>query len=256
MSSEPEAPRFLTAEWRQLVMVNFAIDPGVLGPFVPGGTTLDAWNGTTLVSAVGFRFLRTRVLGMPIPLHRNFEEVNLRFYVRRDHPDGVRRGVVFIKEVVPRRAIAALARYLYNENYLALPMAHRMETRNGASEVTFRWRHRDAWGELGLETVGSPMLPVEGSEEEFVTEHYWGYVRQRNGSTLEYRVEHPRWRVWRARTSRFVCDVAALYGDGLVAALAAEPRSAFLAEGSAVVVRRGRVLPHAGPDAAFVAEKH
>ena len=244
MAVSSETPRFLTAEWRQLAMVNFAVDPAVLTPLVPRGTELDAWNGTTLVSAVGFRFLRTRLLGMPIPLHRNFEEVNLRFYVRREHPDGLRRGVVFVKELVPRRAIAAVARYLYNENYLALPMAHRVESRGDVSQVLFRWRHAEAWGELGLETVGPPALPADGSEEEFVTEHYWGYVRQRDGSTLEYRVEHPRWRVWQARAPRFVCDVAALYGPGLVGALAAEPRSAFLAEGSPVMVRRGRLLEH------------
>ncbi len=247
MRSEAVARRFLTADWRQLVMINFAIDPAVLASFVPAGTTLDAWQGTTLVSAVGFRFLRTRVLGVPIPLHRNFEEVNLRFYVRREHPDGVRRGVVFLKELVPRRAIAAVARYLYNENYLALPMTHRVESGDDASAVAFRWRHADAWGELGVTTAGAPALPADGSEEEFVTEHYWGYVRQRDGSTLEYRVEHPRWRVWRARECRFVCDVASLYGEALVPALAATPRSAFLAEGSPVVVRRGRRVERADP---------
>jgi uncharacterized protein len=233
------ARRFLTADWRTLAMINFAVDPAVLEPLVPRGTTLDAWNGTTLVSAVGFRFLRTRVLGLGIPLHRDFEEVNLRFYVRREHPDGVRRGVVFVKELVPRRAIAAVAHWLYNENYLALPMGHRVETAGEGHAVEYRWRHRGGWHGIHLTTAGTPALPADGSEEEFVTEHYWGYVRQRDGATLEYQVEHPRWRVWRAAASRLSCDVAALYGDGFVAALAATPRSAFLAEGSPVVVRRG-----------------
>jgi uncharacterized protein len=237
------ARRFLTAEWRHLVMVNFAIEPAVLGPLVPHGTELDSWNGTTLVSAVGFRFLRTRVLGWPIPFHRNFEEVNLRFYVRREHPEGVRRGVVFVKEIVPRRAIAAVARRLYNENYVALPMRHRIRiAAAGTHEVDYRWRHADGWCEVGLTTTGAPAVPADGSEEEFVTEHYWGYVRQRDGSTLEYRVEHPRWRVWRASECRLRGDVGALYGHGFVASLGAEPRSAFLAEGSEVLVRRGARL--------------
>jgi uncharacterized protein YqjF (DUF2071 family) len=223
-------------------MVNFAIDPAVLAPLVPRGTILDEWNGATLVSAVGFRFLDTRVIGVPIPFHRNFEEVNLRFYVRREAADGIRRGVVFVKELVPRRAIAGVARWLYNENYVALPMAHSLE--GGASDdavraVAYRWRHQKAWSEVALTTTGAPALPANGSEEEFVTEHYWGYVRQRDGGTLEYQVEHPRWRVWRVASCRVKGDVAALYGRELGAALAGAPRSAFLAEGSPIVVRRG-----------------
>ena len=122
------APVFLTAEWRHLAMLNYEADPKLLAPFVPSGTELDLWNGKNFVSVVGFLFQKTRVLGIPVPFHRNFEEVNLRFYVRRKAPDGWRRGVVFIKELVPRRAIAWTARTFYNEPYLALPMAHQIET--------------------------------------------------------------------------------------------------------------------------------
>src|SRR6185295_273969 len=115
---------FLTAEWRHLVMLNYEIDPAILRRFVPRGTELDAWNGKTFVSLVGFLFLNTRVMGLPIPFHENFEEINLRFYVRRKADEGWRRGVVFIKEIVPRAAIAWVARWLYNENYVALPTGH------------------------------------------------------------------------------------------------------------------------------------
>ena len=240
ISQRRQGLSFLTAEWRQLVMVNFAVDPAVLEPRVPRGTALDPWRGATLVSVIGFRFLDTRVLGFSIPLHRDFEEVNLRFYVGRDHPDGARRGVVFVKEIVPRRAMAAVARYLYNENYVALPMGHRFES--DSHGVTYRWRYRGRWNEVGLRAAGLPSLPGDGSEEAFVTEHYWGYVSQRNGSTLEYQVEHPRWRVWRAVDARHACDVASLYGPEFASALAAPPTSAFLAEGSEVLVRRGRLL--------------
>jgi Uncharacterized conserved protein (COG2071) len=112
---------FLTAEWRALAMLNYEVDASLLRHFVPAGTELDCWQGKTLVSLVGFRFLKTRVLGIPIPFHRNFDEVNLRFYVRRAEATEVKRGVVFIREIVPRRAIAAVARAFYNERYLALP---------------------------------------------------------------------------------------------------------------------------------------
>ena len=115
---------FLTADWRYLALLNYESDPALLQPLVPGGTELDRWNGKTFVSMVGFSFLNTRVLGLAIPLHENFEEINLRFYVRHKAEDGWRRGVVFIKEIVPRAAIAWVARWLYNENYIALPTGH------------------------------------------------------------------------------------------------------------------------------------
>jgi uncharacterized protein YqjF (DUF2071 family) len=241
-SRMPSSARFLTAEWRYLAMLNYEIDPVLLQPLVPAGTELDQWEGRTFVSIVGFLFLDTRVLGLPIPFHRNFEEVNLRFYVRRKADDGWRRAVVFVKELVPRRAIAWTARALYNENYVALPMGHRHAFDASSGELTgasYWWRHRGREDRIDV-TVSGPSQPIaEGSQEEFITEHYWGYVRQRDGSTVEYRVEHPRWNVWTTASSRFDCDVATLYGDEFSGPLAAAPSSAFLADGSPVTVQRG-----------------
>lgn len=237
MSERP----FLTAEWRSLAMLNYEIDPAVLRPLVPRGTELDAFEGRTLVSVVGFLFLDTRVLGVPVPFHRDFEEVNLRFYVRRRDTEGWRRAVVFVRELVPRRAIAWLARALYNEPYRALPMRHRVDLATG--EVTYEWRHAGRWHRIEAETVGAPTLPAPGSEEEFVTEHYWGYTAQRDGGCKEYRVEHPPWPAWQVRRARLDCDIARLYGPPFAEALSARPRSAFVAEGSAVTVYAGRRLP-------------
>lgn len=239
--AEPKAGRFLDARWVNLAMLNYEIDPGVLMEHVPEGVELDTWDGRAFVSMVGFRFLDARLLGVPILFHRHFDEVNLRFYVRRVCADGVRRGVVFIKEIVPRRAIAWVARRVYNENYAAHEMRHHdglsSETDPG---VAYEWRVEGRWNRLDVRVEGSPYLPGEVSEEAFITEHYWGYVSQRDGSTVEYRVEHPRWRVWRARRASLDCDVEQLYGAGFVEALSATPSSAFLVEGSPVVVRRGR----------------
>ena len=106
---------FLTAEWRYLAMLNYRVSPSLLYPLVPPGTELDLWNGTAYISVVGFKFQHTRVLGVPIPFHVNFEEVNLRFYVRRETNGAVRRGVTFIRELVPRAAIAGVAKLAYNE---------------------------------------------------------------------------------------------------------------------------------------------
>lgn len=235
--------RFLSAAWRNLVMLNYEIGPSVLRPLVPKGTELDPWNGKIFVSVVGFLFLDTRVLGFRIPFHVNFEEVNLRFYVRRRADEGWRRGVVFVKEVVPRFAIAAVARWLYNENYVACPMTSRVRLPDEAGQtpgsVEYDWMSQSHRNSVGATFQGTPFIPDPGSEEEFITEHYWGYVPQRDGSSLEYRVEHPPWRVWRATEAKLDCDIKSFYGEKYVDALSHRPSSAFVAEGSEVAVFRG-----------------
>jgi uncharacterized protein YqjF (DUF2071 family) len=236
---------FLTAKWHQLAMLNYEIDPKVLQPLVPAGTELDDWRGRMFASVVGFLFSDTRVLGMSVPYHRNFEEVNLRFYVRRKSTDGWRRAVVFIKEIVPRPAIAWMARALYGENYVALPMRHNIgfENTNSARSrsVSYSWWFRGVENQMKVTVAGDPKEVVEGSTEEFITEHYWGYARQRNGCTTEYYVKHPRWRVLEAQAARLDCDVAGLYGDQFVEFLQS-PASAFLADGSEVTVFKGAPL--------------
>ena len=234
---------FLTAEWRYVAMLNYEIDPAVLHPHVPKGTELDSWNGKTLASMVGFLFQNTRVLGLPIPLHRNFEEINLRFYVRRKAQDGWRRGVVFVNEIVPRPAIALVARWLYNENYVALPtgnvICRAADGTRMIESVKYYWTFQKRAQFFELITRGAPIDFIDGSQEEFIAQHYWGYSSQRKGGTVEYRVEHPPWRIWQAASARLDCDVENLYGRQFVKVLAAQPSSAFLAEGSAVSVSRG-----------------
>ncbi|MDF1504346.1 DUF2071 domain-containing protein [Roseisolibacter sp. H3M3-2] len=238
-------PAFLTAEWRWLLMLNYEVPPAALAPFVPRGTTLDLWEGRALASVVGFRFLRTRVCGVPVPLHRDFDEVNLRFYVRHETAAGeVRRGVTFVRELVPRRAIALVARVAYEEPYLAVPMRSTTPPAgaDAPGRLAYEWRRGGGWESVGAAAVGAPALPAAGSEEEFVTEHYWGYTPRRDGGTTEYEVAHPRWRVWAADAPTLRADVSRLYGQAFAGALAAPPRSAFVAEGSAVTVYRPRRL--------------
>ena len=208
------APSFLTARWSHLLMLNHPVDPAVLRPLVPAGTELDDFQGTTFVSVVGFLFLDTRVKGVPIPFHRDFEEVNLRFYVRRDVAGERRRGVVFVREFVPRRAIAFVARRVYGERYAAVPMQHELvsaDAAGGTGSLAYRWRTAAGWNSVAASFGGAAREATPGSREEFITEHYWGYAASRRGS-LEYRVEHPRWRLWDAREPALACDVATVYG--------------------------------------------
>lgn len=226
---------FLKAQWRNLVMLNYEIEPSLLLPHVPRGTELDNWNGTTFISLVGFLFLDTRVRGMAFPLHVNFEEVNLRFYVSREHKGELRRGVVFLREFVPRHAIATIANTLYNEQYRTAPMRHRIDE----TSVEYRWRTRSQWNRLALENSSDWQDLQNDSVEEFITEHYWGYTPQRDGGTLEYQVEHPRWRFKTATSATLECDIAANYGAPFAPCLQGQPHSALLAEGSPVTVYRG-----------------
>ena len=231
---------FLTGEWRYLAMLNYRVDPALLEPFVPRGTSLDLWQGSAYVSLVGFLFRDTRVLGVPVPRHRQFEEVNLRFYVGRQVAGEMRRGVTFIREIVPRRAIAVVARLAYNEPYVALPMRHaigvQMDPDDAPGMVEYEWRLRSEWSGLTLKASGRAAPLLSGSEAEFITEHYWGYTRQRDGGTVEYRVTHPRWRTWTVDAASVHGDLSEPYGAALGGVLARAPDSAFLAEGSRIEV--------------------
>jgi uncharacterized protein len=229
-------------------MINYAVAPAVLAPHVPRGVELDLWDGEALVSMVGFRFLKTRVFGVPIPFHQNFDEVNLRFYVRRRDAGGWRRGVVFVREIVPRFGIAAVARVAYNEPYVALPMRHRVPSAlKAGARLEYGWRFRGRWHSLGATLAGERREIRQGSAEEFIFEHYYGYTRQRDGGTVEYEVEHPRWLVWQTSESFLGADLSAFYGAPFAESLGGKPRSAFVAEGSPVLVRRGVRLADSQP---------
>ncbi len=228
---------FLIAEWKNLVMLNYAVDPALLQPLVPSGTELDLFAGKTFLSLIGFEFNRTRVLGFAIPFHQSFEEVNVRFYVRR----GPKRGVVFVRELVPKRAVAAIARWVFNEKYQRVPMSHRIEARGDGTieKAEYAWQSGKERCAMSIETEGASFLPEEGSESQFITEHYWGYAAQKDGGCLEYEVQHPQWNVWNSKRAAFTGDAAAIYGEAIARILTQDPDSAFVANGSAVTVSKG-----------------
>jgi uncharacterized protein YqjF (DUF2071 family) len=234
---------FLSAEWRDLLMLNYEADPAHLQKYLPPGTELDSFDGKTYASLVGFRFCRTKLFGnIPIPFHTDFEEINLRFYVKRREGDEIRRGVVFIAEIVPKLAIALTARWFYGENYVRRPMSHSILTNDSNVEVEYAWRSRNEEYKLKAHASGTPSLPVESSLEQFITEHYWGYSRQPDGGTVEYHVSHAPWKVWTAAHAEFTGDTRDLYGDELSQLLTKPPASAFIADGSLVEVMCGSKL--------------
>jgi uncharacterized protein YqjF (DUF2071 family) len=234
---------FLSAEWRDLVMLNFEVESDLLNRYVPAGTSLDSFKGKIYVSLVGFRFCRTKLLGrFPIPFHTDFDEVNLRFYVRRKEGAEDRRGVVFIAEIVPKPAIAKIARAFYGENYMYLPMKHAIETFDSGKKIDYQWRVDGKWCKLSAQTANESHRPSEGSLEQFITEHYWGYSSQRSDGCLEYHVSHAPWQVWATTIAGLEGDSSSLYGSELGAVIQRRPDSAFVADGSPVIVFKGDVF--------------
>ena len=234
---------FLSAEWRDLVLLNYEVDPRLLMKYVPSGTALDSFLGKTYVSLVGFRFCHAKLFGaITVPFHSNFYEVNLRFYVRRQEGTENRRGVVFIAEIVPRQAVAEIARVVYGENYVCLPMRHHVYSEGLQRTVEYHWQVNDQWCKMTAEASSVPELPREGSLEQFITEHYWGYSTQRGGGSLEYHVSHAQWQVRFSTATCFEGDASPLYGVELGRILQCRPDSAFIADGSPVVVFKGRKM--------------
>jgi len=232
---------FLSAEWRDLVMLNYEVEPGILRRYVPLGVELDTFEGRAFVSLVGFQFVRTRLCGfLAVPFHANFDEVNLRFYVQRREGGEVRRGVVFVRELVPRMAIARFARLMFGEKYDSCPMWHRIERNAERVAAEYGWGWRGEEFRLSAQASGAPSRVAEGTLENFITEHYWGYSAKSASESVEYHVSHDPWRVWVSTSAAFAGDGGALYGAGFGEILRRAPDSAFIADGSPVLVHAAR----------------
>ena len=230
--------KFLTAKWQDLIMANYEVDSSLLAGRVPSGTELDLHEGKCFVSLVGFMFVDTRVLGVPVPFHVNFEEVNLRFYVRRETDLETRRGVVFIKEIVSRFAIAFVARSLYGEPYQAWKMRHQQT----ATDVGYSWQKGNCANSLGVKIAENLGVPQADSHGEFIIEHYWGYTKRSESRTDEYKVEHPKWELFSVDNIEINVDFGKTYDSEFAFLNDQKPYSILLAKGSEIAVYKGKRL--------------
>lgn len=234
---------FLSARWEHLIMANYAVDTESLKPYLPAGVELDEFHGKTYVSLVGFMFRNIRLFGVPIPFFGSFEEINLRFYVKRQTPEGLRRGVVFINETVPYRPVAWLANKLYKEHYTAVPTKHLIKDQAETLSVQYAWKRHKRWHRLSVEAEHRSRHMEPGSAEEFIFEHYFGYTRISETATEEYRVQHPRWNIRPVLKYALDCDFADMYGPAFGFLNKQQPDYVMLAEGSPVQVlwKRNRI---------------
>ena len=233
---------FLTAHWKNLIMANYIIDPKHLEKYIPKGTELDFWNGNCYVSLVGFLFKETKVLGIKIPKHTDFEEVNLRFYVKRFESGEWKRGVVFIKEIVPKRAITFVANTFYNENYTTLAMTHKNELEAEIRTVSYHWKNQKKTNFIEVNAYDFSTTIDTDSEAEFITEHYFGYTKFNENTTYEYEVKHPKWNQYVIKNHKIDIDFHLVYGNDFAFLNALNPSSVFLADGSAISVENKRKL--------------
>ena len=237
---------FLKAEWRKLAFANYEVDPTLLEPHVPAGTELDLWNGKCFVSLIGFMFLNTKLLGIKVPFHVNFEEVNLRFYVKKFDKGEWKRGVVFIKEIVPKPALTWVANTIYKENYEAMPMKHSWQEHNDHRIVEYQWKKASKWNSLRLRASLESKDIIAESETEFITEHYWGYAHVNDQKSNEYEVTHPKWKVYDVIDHDIDVDFGTVYGKKFDFLGAQTPHSLMLAEGSAITVEGKSVIKSDG----------
>jgi uncharacterized protein len=228
---------FLKAKWQNLIMANYAIKPEILKPYLPYGTELDLHDGVAYASLVGFMFKDTKIFGLPIPFFGTFEEVNLRFYVVRKEGDLVKRGVVFINETVPNRIVAWLANKLYKEHYTAIPTQHKWHMTNTAKSITYKWKTQNKWYALTANAANEKINMPEESFEAFIFEHYFGYTKVDENSTLEYYIEHPTWQINKVNDYSIHCDFGVMYGDAFSFLNAEKPHSVMLGEGSDIAVK-------------------
>jgi uncharacterized protein YqjF (DUF2071 family) len=233
---------FLTAEWRKLVFANYVIDPKVLEPYIPFGTELDLWQDKCYISLVGFMFVDVRLLGIKIPFHVNFEEVNLRFYVRRLEKGEWKRGVVFIKEIVPKPAITFVANTIYQENYQTLEMRHRWEETDTSRVVEYQWKMQQDWFTFQVNADRAASVIEPGGETEFITEHYWGYAHAGPKKSNEYEVTHPKWEQYKVNDYQIDVDYGKVYGPDFAFLNQEQPSTVMLAEGSAITVEGKRKI--------------
>jgi uncharacterized protein YqjF (DUF2071 family) len=233
---------FLKGSWENLVMANYITEPKILSAYIPNGTELDLWNGKCYVSLVGFLFKNTKLLGFKVPFHVNFEEVNLRFYVKRKENNKWKRGVVFIKELVPKWALSFVANTIYKEHYQTVPMKNHILITNDILNVCYEWQINNKWQSIEVSAEQECSLIEKESETEFITEHYWGYAKINDKRTNEYEVTHPRWVHHKIKDYKISVDFEKVYGTEFSFLNNSKPNSVILAKGSHITVEKRRKL--------------
>jgi uncharacterized protein YqjF (DUF2071 family) len=226
---------FLRANWENLIMANYEIEPSTLAPYLPKGVELDFYNNKTYVSLVGFMFKNTRLFGLPIPFFGSFEEINLRFYVKKIENRKIKKGVVFINETVPFKVVALLANKLYKEHYISIPTKNSIDITEN-KDIKYEWKINNRWNSLAVKSDTNKYKIEQSTIEEFIFERYFGFTKLSDNSTQEYQIHHPKWMTNKILYTHIDCDFRSMYGEAFAELENQIPDSIIIAEGSQVSV--------------------
>jgi uncharacterized protein len=228
---------FLKANWENIIMANYVINPKILVPFLPKGVELDFFNDKCYISLVGFMFKNIKLFNIPIPFFGSFEEINLRFYVKRIDENGLtRRGVVFINETIPYPIVAWMANKLYNEQYTVVPTKHNIVEDKFFKIVEFEWLLNQKWNSIKVQATVASKEMEKNSLERFIYEHYFGYTKISESETEEYKLQHPSWKVSQVTDYAIDCNFEAMYSKSFSVLNEIKPEAVFIADGSAVAI--------------------
>lgn len=226
---------FLQANWENLIMANYEIEPSILAPYLPNGVELDFFNNKAYVSLVGFMFKHTKLFGFPIPFFGSFEEVNLRFYVKKIENRKIKKGVVFINETVPFKIVALLANKLYKEHYISIPTKNSIYITEH-KHIKYQWKINSKWNSIEAKAEKYKHQIEQNSIEQFIFERYFGFTKLSDSSTQEYKIHHPKWMTNQLLNTHVDCDFTSMYGAAFSGLNNQTPDSILLAEGSQVSV--------------------
>ncbi len=227
---------FLTAKWQNIVMANYEVEAKLLLPYLPFGVELDTFDNKIFISLVGFRFIESSIFGIPIPFYGSFDEVNLRFYVTRKEGLEVRRGVVFIREIVPYKIVAFLANALYKEHYISSEMRHKTDLNSNEKLLEYYWRYKEENYFIKATCNNVPQDIEAHSLEEFIFEHYYGYTKVHDNETWGYKVNHPRWQVHEVKRFDIRCNFGKMYGSDFTFLNHLQPHTVYTAIGSEITI--------------------
>jgi uncharacterized protein YqjF (DUF2071 family) len=225
---------FLKADWENIIMANYEIDPQILLPYLPNGVEIDLFEGKCYISLVGFMFKNTQLFNIPIPWFGTFEEINLRFYVVRKEGNQLKRGVVFINETIPYPIVAWVANKLYKEHYTVVPTRHKQILGVDSHQIKFEWLLDNKWNSIAVTYSDANQPMKSNSLEKFIYEHYYGYTKVSDKKTEEYKLQHPSWKTHTLSNYEIDCDFQAMYGEDFAVLNEKKPAAVFIAKGSKV----------------------
>jgi len=181
--------------WRRLLFENWPVDPGIVGARLPGGLTVDEYDGSAWLSIVPFTNVAVRPKGAPGRFGVRLPELNLRTYVTRDGVPGVyffSLDAQGLSSVLGARLFHHLPYYYARISLAWVDGRVRFRSRRlhpGARAAEYEGRY---W------PTGEPFPASDDPLGEFLVERYRLYAEARDGTIRYTEVDHEPWTLYPA----------------------------------------------------------